>query len=60
MVGVYGGMNFHALRTEEFETGSLRAEVSHRLLPVFVARDVIVEVGLHVLDRKQLLHDSNK
>ena len=56
MIGVDVGVALHALGTEELEASSLCAEVGDGFLAVFVAGDVVVEVGLHVLNRKGLLH----
>lgn len=56
MIGVYVGVTLHAFGTEKLEASPLRAEVSDWFLPVLIAGDVVVEVGLHVLNGKGLLH----
>lgn len=56
MIGVDVGVTLHAFGTQKLEASSLSAEVSHRFLPVLITGDVVVEVGLHVLNGKGLLH----
>lgn len=56
MIGVDVGVTLHAFGTQKLEASSLSAEVSDRFLPVLITGDVVVEVGLHVLNGKGLLH----
>ena len=56
MIGVDVGVTLHALWTQKLEASSLSAEIGDRFLPVLVAGNVVVEVRLHVLNGKGLLH----
>lgn len=56
MIGVDVGMAFHALRTQKLEASPFSAEIGDRLLPVLIARNVVIKVRLHVLDGEGLLH----
>lgn len=49
-------MVFDALGAHEFEAGHLGAEVGYWLFFMFVAGDVVCEVGLHVLEGECSLH----
>lgn len=48
------GMLFDTFRAHHAKAAAFGAEVSDGLLPVPVTRDVVVEVGLHVLEGKPL------
>jgi hypothetical protein len=48
------GMDLDALRTHNAVAVGLEAEVGDRLLAVLVARHVVLEVGLHVLESEAL------
>ena len=56
MIGVDVGVTLHAFGSQKLEAPSLSAEVGDRFLPVLVAGNVVVEVRLHVLNGKGLLH----
>ena len=60
MIGVNFRMMFNAFWTHKFETGSFCAEIGDGFVFVFVAGDVVGEVGLHILNGKGLVHGSYK
>ena len=49
---------FNTFRTHEFETRTLCAKISDGFMFVFVAGNVVFEVGFHVLKSECFVHGS--
>lgn len=56
MIGVDGRVMFNALGTHELQAGAFGAEIGDGLAFVFVAGDIVGEIGLHVFEGEGLLH----
>lgn len=50
MIGVNRRMMFNALRAHELQAGALCAKIGDGLSFVFVARDIVGEICLHVFE----------
>ena len=58
MIGVNLRMMFYAFRTHKFQTRALCTKVSNGFVFMFIARNVVFEVGLHVLEGECFVHGS--
>ena len=58
MIGMNLRMMFNTFRTHEFETRTLGAKISDRFMFMFVAGNVVFEVGFHVLKSECFVHGS--
>ena len=57
MVGMNSGMYLHTLGTQKFQARSFSAEIGDGFFAMLVARNIIIEVCLHIFDGKGRFHD---
>lgn len=58
MIGVNFRVMFNTLRAHKFKTWSLGAKIGDGLVFVFVAGDIVSEIGLHIFKTKGFMHGS--
>lgn len=60
MIRMGSGVIFHALGAHELEADLLGAEVGYGFSSVFVAGNIVMEVGFHIFEIECSMHVSNK
>jgi hypothetical protein len=56
MIGVQKGVILYAFRTQKLQADPLSTKVGDGLIAMLRAGDIIVEIGLHVLNCECFLH----